>query len=251
MNAYKIVIASLIISAALAGFVAPAFAGFFDNPKNLKILPKDITPEELSATMRGFAINTGSRCSSCHVGEKENDLSTYDFSLDDKEKKRKARVMLQMVMDINQSLASKLDKPADTLVKVDCATCHRGQQKPLMLQNVLATTYQDEGLDKAIENYRELRERYYGGYTYDFSEGSLLTLMENLAKDDQTDAALGFANLNLEFFPESVRTYVEQAKILNTKGDKSGAKESLQKALEIRPDSKWIKRMLSSLEPAS
>ena len=250
MNVYKIVIVAIIISAAIAGFATPVYADLFDNPKNLKILPKNITPEELGATMRGFAINTGSRCSSCHVGEKESDLSTYDFSLDDKEKKRKARVMLQMVNDINQSLAGKLGKPAAELVKVDCATCHRGQEKPLMLQDVLTTTYRDKGLDKAIENYRDLRKRYYGGYTYDFSEMSLLTLVGDFAKADETDAALGFINLNLEFYPESVQTYIQQARILNTQGDKSGAQESLRKALEISPDNKWIKQMLGSLESA-
>jgi len=250
MNFYKNIIGAVITSAILAGFALPAYAGFFDNPKNLKVLPKDISPEELSATMRGFAINTGSRCSSCHVGEVERDLSTYDFSLDDKEKKRKARVMLQMVMDINQNLAEKLGKPASELVKVDCATCHRGQAKPQMLQDVLASIYHDEGLDKAIENYRALRERYYGGYTYDFSDKPLMSLAERLAASDDTDAALGFIKLNLEFYPESIQSYVGQAKILNAKGDKSAARNSLTKALEIRPESKWIKQKLASLEPA-
>ena len=139
--------------------------------------------------MRGFAINTGSRCSSCHVGEEENDLSSYDFSLDDKEKKRKARVMMQMVKDINQYLSEKLDKPADQLVRVDCATCHRGQARPQMLQDILTTVYKDEGLAKAIENYRTLRERCYGGYTYDFSESPLMVLAERLAGDGEVDEA--------------------------------------------------------------
>ena len=68
-----------------------ASAGIFDDPQNLKVLPEDISTEELRQTMRGFAQGTGSRCSACHVGKVEADLSTYDFSIDDKEKKLKAR----------------------------------------------------------------------------------------------------------------------------------------------------------------
>lgn len=248
MNFYKIAASTLVVSVALVYIVAPTQAGLFDDPKNLKVLPKDISPAELSATMRGFAINTGSRCSSCHVGEEEKDLSTYDFSLDDKEKKRKARMMLKMVQDINHNLAEKLGKPADELVKVDCATCHRGQAKPEMLQDVLATAYRSDGLDIAIENYRALRERYYGGYTFDFSARPLMVLAERLAKEDETAAALGFVNLNLEFYPESVQTHVLLAKILSATGDKPAARRSLQKALKIEPENQWLKKMLARLD---
>ena len=62
-------------------FSSFAFAGTFDNPTNLKVLPENISPDELGQTMRGFAMGTGNRCSACHVGEVEADLSTYDFSL--------------------------------------------------------------------------------------------------------------------------------------------------------------------------
>jgi len=240
----------MLVPVAFAGIAQTTYAGLWDNPKNLKVLPEDISPAELGATMRGFAINTGSRCSTCHVGKKENDLNTYDFSLDDKEKKRKARIMLRMVNDINQNLAEKLGKPASELVKVDCATCHRGQARPVMLQDALASAYYAEGLDKAIENYRSLREQYYGGYSYDFSERSLLVLAEQMAGAEETDAAIGFINLNLEFYPESVQTYVQWAKILNARGDKTGAVDSLRKALKIDPGNQWLTQMLASLESA-
>ena len=81
-----------------------ATAGIFDDPKNLEVLPEDISAEDLRQTMRGFAQGTGSRCSACHVGKIEADLSTYDFSIDDKEKKLKARKIIQLVRDINENI---------------------------------------------------------------------------------------------------------------------------------------------------
>ena len=36
------------------------------------MLPEDISAQELSATMRGFALGLGLRCSNCHVGEAIN-----------------------------------------------------------------------------------------------------------------------------------------------------------------------------------
>ena len=248
MNSYKFSIGSFVIYFLLAGFAAPVFAGMWDDPKNLQALPEEITPAELRATMRGFASNTGSRCSTCHVGEVENDFSTYDFSLDDKEKKRKARIMIRMVSDINQRLADTLGKPVADLVSVDCATCHRGQVKPEMLQNILAATYREDSLDKAVEQYRSLRQRYYGGYTYDFSPVMLMIVAEELAGANDFEAALGFLNLNLEFYPESARTYVLQAQIHNANGDVPAARKSFHKALEIEPENQWTQRMLAALD---
>ena len=248
MTLHKIIANTLSLPVMLLGIIASAHAGLFDDPQNLKVLPKDITPKELSATMRGFAINTGSRCSTCHVGEEENDLSTYDFSLDDKEKKQKARSMIRMVQDINSYLAENLDKPAGELVTVDCETCHRGQAKPEMLQDVLAKAYRSDGLDNAISEYRSLRERYYGGHTFDFSERALMSLGEQMAQEDQFAAALGFLNLNLEFYPESARTLVTQGQVQTANGDVAGARESYLKALELEPENQWTRRMLNALE---
>jgi len=104
MKSHNTIASTASLAMLLSEIFATANAGLFDDPQNLKVLPKDITPKQLSATMRGFAINTGSRCSTCHVGKIESDLSTYDFSLDEKEKKQKARTMIRLVDDITVSL---------------------------------------------------------------------------------------------------------------------------------------------------
>jgi tetratricopeptide (TPR) repeat protein len=225
-----------------------SYAGTFDDPKNLKVLPKDISPDELRETMKGISQGLGARCSPCHVGKIETDLSTYDFSADDKDSKLKARKMLAMVRDINDHIADAFVDAPDPLVTVSCATCHRGQTKPVMLEDALAETLRKEGTEEAIASYRQLREQYYGGYTFDFSERVLMRFAENLAVANDLDSALSIIDLNLEFYPNSSRTYVLRAQVLIEKGDTVGARENYIEALTIEPESAWIRQQLDKLD---
>lgn len=237
------------VKAVLALFIVVstvASADMFDDPKNLKVLPENISTDELRQTMRGFAMGTGNRCSACHVGEVEADLSTYDFSLDEKENKAKAREMIKLVAEINASLAKAFPESSD-LVQVTCATCHRGQSKPQMIEDVLAATLSDEGLEQTVAKYRELRERYYGGYTFDFSERMLMRFAEDLGAEENLPGALRIVNLNLEYFPESSRSYVLRAQVLTEQGDIDGARRDYGVALEMEPDSWWIREQLDKL----
>ncbi len=240
-------ITHLVALAWLLTIATGASAGMFDDAKNLKVLPEDTSAAELRAMMRGISTGTGNRCSACHVGEVEADLSTYDFSLDDKEKKDKARKMITIVQKINASLAKAFPDSAEPLVAVTCATCHRGQSKPEMIEDVLAATLHEEGLEQSIAQYRELRERYYGGYTFDFSERMLMRLAENFGAGDDLDSAMAFVNLNLEYYPESSRTYVLRAQVLAEQGDIEAARRDYGTALEMEPDSWWIKEQLDKL----
>ena len=72
-------------------------------PTNLKVLPPDTAPRAVIGTMRGFAQGLGVRCQHCHVhkGDTPDDLMTFDFANDEKREKQTARVMLRMVMAIN------------------------------------------------------------------------------------------------------------------------------------------------------
>lgn len=248
MKSIRTLSGSLAFLVLVLGLMRPAGAGMWDDPKNLKVLPKDISPRELRTTMRGFATNTGSDCSTCHVGEVEDDFRTYDFSLDDKEMKRKARYMIRMVSDINTYLEEKLGKPAAELVAVECATCHRGQAKPEMLHDVLQRSYREAGMESTIAEYRKLRNLYYGGYAFDFSAKELMILAEDLANVDDYDAALRFLDLNLEFHPDSARTYVYKAQFLVKKRDIAAARQSLLKAIELEPDNQWTRQLLERLD---
>ena len=95
--------------------------------KNLKVLPADISQDQLRATMKRFALSLGVRCSFCHVGEEGKPLSTYDFASDANPHKNIARGMMRLTWRLNGELpAISGEKDA----KVTCYTCHRGNKKP-------------------------------------------------------------------------------------------------------------------------
>ena len=97
---------------------------------NLQVLPKTITRAELVPIMRGFALNLGTRCEHCHVGE-GNDLSKFDFAADTKPAKAVARQMMKMVAALNPQVAGIGEPAAAGTAKITCYTCHRGALKPL------------------------------------------------------------------------------------------------------------------------
>ena len=133
---FGIVATGLVLTATLGAQAPPGGQGRAgggappEPPKNLQVLPKDMTRQQVTQIMRGFTRGLGVRCPFCHVGEEGADLSTFDFASDEKANKKSARLMLKMVTDVNQQLASVGDKPAGE-PRVTCYTCHRGAEKPL------------------------------------------------------------------------------------------------------------------------
>ena len=131
MNREKLLLAAgcaalLAAVASAQPTTAPAAAppGF----KNLQVLSKDITRDQLMQNMKFFAQSLGVRCVHCHVGEEGKPLSTFDFASDAKKEKQVARAMLRMVHKINSEEFGVKDFKD---VKVTCYTCHRGALKPL------------------------------------------------------------------------------------------------------------------------
>ena len=131
MNREKLLLAAgcaafLAAVASAQPTTAPAVApaGF----KNLQVLPKDISKEQLFPIMKSFAQGLSVRCVHCHVGEEGKPLSTFDFASDAKKEKLVARKMLVMVHRINEQDFGVKDYRD---VKVTCFTCHRGSTKPL------------------------------------------------------------------------------------------------------------------------
>jgi Photosynthetic reaction centre cytochrome C subunit len=95
------------------GRVAPFSAGgaAVVSAANLKVL----TPQNVEITMQNITFALGLRCIDCH--------DVNDLSLDTKPQKLKARMMLEMVRDINA-------KFGDGETHVTCWTCHRGSTEP-------------------------------------------------------------------------------------------------------------------------
>jgi hypothetical protein len=97
-------------------------------PTNLQVLPKDIARPELLTIMRGFAGGLGVMCNYCHVMEGRGGRN--DMASDEKPPKKTARVMIQMTMHANEMLEKELGKPAASVTKIQCGTCHWGEAIP-------------------------------------------------------------------------------------------------------------------------
>jgi hypothetical protein len=100
-------------------------------PKNLQVLPKDWTTQQVTMLMRTFTVGLGVQCDHCHV-------SQQDRASDEKKPKLVARKMLAMMLAINDQYLKDVGDPlpptappAPPAMKVTCYTCHRGALKPL------------------------------------------------------------------------------------------------------------------------
>lgn len=216
---------------------------------NLEVLPEDIDQRTLINYMRSFAIGLGVRCTFCHVGEEGQPLSTYDFAADDKETKLRARVMLRMVQAINEDHLTEIENH-DESTEVTCATCHRGLSTPRMLEDQLALTYNEAGIDSTVAQYRSIREQYYGTYSYDFTESVLNTLagtVSNASNDTALDDAMTVLQLNQEFFPRSAQIHFLMGEVNMGQDDTEAAIEHYRAALEIFPNFRPAQQRLNQL----
>jgi tetratricopeptide (TPR) repeat protein len=214
---------------------------------NLKVLPKGTSRAELLGTMRGFSGGLGVRCGFCHAQADTGRSGELDFASDAKKEKRIARAMMKMVREINGKLIPKAGMRAPAAV--GCVTCHHGIEHPETLAGVLERTIAKKGLPAAQEQYRELREKYYGSGAYDFRAGSLNAVAEWLARDRQDpDGALEMANLSLEQDPKSADTYITIGQIQEMKGDRGAAIESYRRALELDPGNRRVMERIKAAE---
>jgi hypothetical protein len=174
-----------------------------DSFTNLKVLPKDIPRDSLITLMGQFTRALAVRCSHCHVGEESRPLTTYDFASDEKEAKRTARVMMRMVHHINHEHLGELERRVEPAVRVECATCHRGARTPRMLQDILLDAYSAAGIDSTIAAFQNLRTRFYGRFTYDFSAVPLADVATRINAPGRMADAERLMAMNAELFPTS------------------------------------------------
>jgi len=221
-------------------------AQFPDKFTNLKVLPKDITKQELQSIMRGFAFALGERCQYCHVEKPSAQKLELDFAADDKEQKKTARLMLEMVGGINRDYLAKLSgTPA---VEAQCITCHHGLAKPRTLNSVLAETIEQKGLEAAVAQYRELRTKYYGGAQYDFGETPLNLLTESLLAQKKTKEAVAVMELSFEAnHLDTVWSYHMLAMAHQANGQTDKALADFRKVVELHPDDDWAKKQIAAL----
>ncbi len=237
--------AVLVLAAAGRGAASQEPA----KPQNLKVLPKDIAPDSLRAIMGSFTRALGVRCDHCHALPTGQRPAPEDFAKDTREPKKVARVMLQMVAEINGRHLPATGRDAAELARVSCFTCHHGIARPVPIETELLDTDAKVGLDSAIAEYRLLRTRYYGSAAYDFSDGPLGVVAQRLgATASRRGDALRVLTVNLEYFPQSWATYLQMGQLQAAMGDTASAIASLQKSVDINPQPPMAKALLERLK---
>lgn len=227
----------------------PSAAQIYDNPSNLKVLPTDISAEDLRDTMKGFSLGVGLRCSDCHLGEEDEALTDYDFAADEKPLKKTARLMLRMTNDLNRETLASL---GPNRVEVQCVTCHRGLRSPRTTAEVLTLAAEEGGAAQLQTTYQELREQYYGTHSYDFSEFQLGEFVRARAAAGRTDEALAMLDILSAEHPDSFWIEFLYGETLEGDGKVDEALTHYRKAIELDPASTaWIRTRVEQIEAAS
>lgn len=96
-------------------------------PRNLKVLPQNISDDSLYAIMESYEKALGVKCGFCHVMKDKNGLE--DYASDSLRHKEQCRDMMRMTLLINRAyFPTRAGRPYRE--KVSCNTCHRGKPEP-------------------------------------------------------------------------------------------------------------------------
>jgi hypothetical protein len=100
--------------------------------RNLKVLPKDISHDDLGKMMDSWKDALGVHCNFCHAPTADSASHHLDFASDAKPEKNIARHMFIMQGKINKKFfkAAGKDEKGDQMQVVTCKTCHHGSPHP-------------------------------------------------------------------------------------------------------------------------
>jgi hypothetical protein len=201
------------------------------------------------ANMQEIAQGLGVKCEYCHAGAGRGLGPAAAPKVEGQPPSRVeiARAMIAMTREINEKILGATGKPATEATRVTCITCHRGVAIPGQLSDIIAKTALNKGPDAAVTQYRDLRAQYYGRQSYDFGEDTLLTSAQMVVRV-KPPASIPLLQLNLEFYPQSVRSYNQIAFAYTRSLDDEAAITALEKALEIEPDNGAIRGQLEQLK---
>jgi tetratricopeptide (TPR) repeat protein len=194
---------------------------------------------DVMANMQAVSQALGVSCEYCHAAPRGSGLP--------EPKKEIARAMMAMTRQINGSVQAATSKSGLEATTVQCITCHRGVPIPKPLPEIITATIREKGVAAAIAQYRDLRKQYYGRQAYDFGDGTLLALAQILTAS-KPDEAIALLELNVEFNPQSARSYAALGYAYTRKFDDATAIKYLEKALEIEPENGVIRGQLEQLK---
>jgi tetratricopeptide (TPR) repeat protein len=181
----------------------------------------------------------GVRCQYCH--------SASLGSGQPEPKKDIALAMMGMTRDLNAKVQEATGKPANETTRVECVTCHRGVAIPQPLSSIILRTIAEKGGKAAVDRYRELRNQYFSRAAYDFSEDALLEIAQRVVQG-RPDDAIALLRMNLEFNPQSAKTYALLGFAYTRKVDDTSAMANLEKSLELDPTNAVVRGQLEQLQ---
>lgn len=241
----------LYMIAVVLAVVVPAEA---QNPleqwkeENLQFFPKNIERQQLVQRMREFSLALGVRCQYCHVGGDGISFEGVRFGSDEKPAKVKARAMLRMVDQLNNTILPQLPSRAEPRVEVTCATCHRSLALPKSLQTTLLEVIDKEGIPVAVARYRTLRQDTLVFGSYNFGEWEMNELARRLTEAKKTEAAIAMLELNGEFNPKSAAVDFMLGELHRERGELERAIARYRLVLSKEPQNQPAARRLAELE---
>lgn len=122
---------TIFISVAILFFIISSVAfTTYEQPKfkNLKILSRNTTKEQMDSIMHHFTKSLGVKCGFCHIRNEET--KTWDMASDAKSEKNAARKMMLMTNAINKKYFPSEGQPIPTIT---CYSCHKGAEIPAAL----------------------------------------------------------------------------------------------------------------------
>lgn len=187
-----------------SGLWSPAVASGQDTPayRNLQVLPQDISRADLTNIMLdnlsglGLPRRANEGCLFCHAGSMEVPSREWDWASDENPMKLKARAMMAMVRDINETHLADIERTWEG--EVGCNTCHSARTNPMPLTEVLLREYDAGGADALVRRYQDLRARYFAADAYDFRTHVLAEVASTIADRGRTDDAARVHQLNID-----------------------------------------------------
>ncbi|HUB59598.1 MAG TPA: c-type cytochrome [Puia sp.] len=127
----KITVIAVLSMLTAIGIFAMRPADAKPPKKNLKVLPKDISHDDLMKTMDSWKDALGVKCNFCHAPSADSNSHHLDFASDAKPEKNIARHMYKMANRINKKFFSMNKDANGTIIPtVTCMTCHHGSPHP-------------------------------------------------------------------------------------------------------------------------
>ena len=238
----------VLFAGSLATAQAPARGGQADEPMtNIQVFPKGSTRAQVVQTMNAFNESLGVKCDYCHVLEGPGKRN--DFASDEKRTKKVARQMFLFRDQINAMLPIVVQKDTASVTRVLCRSCHVGLPIPKQITEIVGDAEKAGGGAAAgLAKFKELRAQFYGTQSYDFTDSALLTMAQRATAAKKLDDAMTYLQANLEYHPESARTYLAIGQVKSAKGDKTGAIKDVEKAVELDPSNAQAKLQLQQLK---